>query len=81
MDCRIYGEGLQVKKTKTKLVHEGQYIAEVPIEVEDIDQPWAPWVNVEEARKLDEVRLALRRNDIETAGKYGKIYRVTQVAG
>ena len=70
-----------MKKTKVKLIHEGQYIAEVPIEVDDVDQPWAPWVTVEEARKLDEVRLALRRNDIETAGKHGKIFRVSQVAG
>ena len=70
-----------MKKTKTKLVHEGQYIAEVTIEVEDVDQPWAPWVTGDEARKLDEVRKALRRDDIETAGKYGKIYRITQVAG
>ncbi|MEX2443250.1 MAG: hypothetical protein WD492_06585 [Alkalispirochaeta sp.] len=70
-----------MKKIKTKLVHEGQFIAEVPIEVEDIDRPWAPWVTVDEARKLDEVRLALRQNDIEAAGQYGKIYRVTQVAG
>lgn len=70
-----------MKKIKTKLVHEGQYIAEVPIEVEDVDQPWAPWVTGEEVQKLDDVRLALRRNDIETAGKYGKIYRVIQVAG
>lgn len=70
-----------MKKTKVKLIHEGQYIAEVPLEVDDVDKPWAPWVTVEEARKLDEVRLALRRNDLAAAGKFGKIYRVTQVAG
>lgn len=68
-------------KTQTKLIHEGEYIAEVRIAVEESDGPWAPYVSVDEAKKLDTVRLALRKNDIAEAGKFGTVYRVTQEAG
>ena len=47
---------------RTKLVRERQYVAEV--EVELIDSPedaWAPYLSLEDARKLDAVRVALRR--------------------
>jgi len=53
----------------------------VRIAIEQSDGPWTPYVSPVEAIKLDEVRLALRKNDIETAAKYGKVYRVSLVAG
>jgi len=70
-----------MEKKQTKLIHEGDYVAEVRISIEQSDGPWAPYVSPDEATKLDEVRLALRKNDIETAAKYGKVYRVSLIAG
>jgi len=70
-----------MKKTRVKIIHEGDYFSEVPIEIEESAGPWAPYVSVEEARKLDSVRRALRRKDIAEAGKFGKVYRVTEMTG
>jgi hypothetical protein len=64
----------------TKLVREGSLIAEVDVELIQSDQPWAPYLSVEEARKLDEVRLALQKNDVVAAMKYARVFRLTPVS-
>ena len=48
-------------RRKTKLVHEGAYAAEVEIELLEEDHEWAPFIPADAKRKLDKVRLALRR--------------------
>ena len=40
----------------TKLVHEGKYVAEVEVEVIDTDDGWSPYLSLEDAYKLDDVR-------------------------
>lgn len=55
------------KRQKTKLVHEGQYVAEVDVEVIEDETGWSPYLSLEDAYKLDDVRNALRRGDIKSA--------------
>lgn len=43
-----------------KLVHEGQYIAEVDIDLIEEDTGWSPYVSLEDAQKHDQVRRELR---------------------
>ena len=45
----------------------------------DDETGWAPYICLEDAYKLDEVRQALRQGDIKTAAKYGKIYELCQL--
>ena len=59
-------------KHLTKLVREGQYIAEVEIELIDSGEGWSPYLSIEDAYKLDDVRAALQRGDIRTTGKFGR---------
>ena len=66
-------------RKQTKLVHEGSYAAEVEIELTDHDQAWGPYLSIEEAEKLDTVRAALRRGDLEVAARFGKVYRLTPI--
>ena len=66
-------------KRQRKLVHEGQYIAEVEVELIESDDAWAPYLSLEEARKLDDVRSALRRGDLASASKLGRVYRLIPV--
>ena len=68
------------KRKKTKYVHEGQYVAEVDVELLEDETGWSPYLSVEDAYKLDDVRDALRRGDIEAAAKYGRIYELRPVA-
>ncbi len=63
----------------TKLVREGPYVAEVEIQRIDSDEPWAPYLSQDDVRKLDEVRLALRRGDVAAALKWAKVYRLTPI--
>jgi hypothetical protein len=68
------------QRKKSKYVHEGQYVAEVDVELFEDETGWSPYLSVEDAYKLDDVRDALRRGDIEAAAKYGRIYELRPVA-
>jgi len=67
-------------RKKIKYVHEGRYVAEVEVELLEDDTGWSPYLNVEDAYKLDTVRKAIRRGDLETAARFGKIYELRPVA-
>ncbi|MDJ0578415.1 hypothetical protein [Crocosphaera sp.] len=66
-------------KTQTKIIHEGEYMAEVEVMMTYSDDEWSPYLSIEDAEKLDAVRLALCQNDLETASKLAKIYRLTPI--
>ena len=44
------------KRHHTKLIHEGDYVAEVDVELIDTDEGWSPYLSLEDAYRLDEVR-------------------------
>jgi hypothetical protein len=67
------------KRRHTKLVHEGNYVAEVDIELIYTGEGWSPYLSLEDAEKLDDVRASLRRGDIFTAGKLAKVYHLSPV--
>ena len=68
------------KKHSMKLVHEGHYVAEVEVDLIEEDTGWLPYLSLEDAQKLDEVRQALRRGDIRSAGRLARVYTLTPVA-
>ena len=68
-----------MKKYRTKLVHEGDYAAEVEVEIVDTDNGWAPYLSLVDAYKLDDVREALRDGDIQRAQKLARVFRLTPV--
>jgi hypothetical protein len=65
------------EKKKIKLVHEGRYAAEVEVTILQTDTDWSPYLSMEDAYKLDDVRNALRRGDLETASRLAKVYTLT----
>ena len=68
-----------IRKT-IKLIHEGRYAAEVPVELIEDDTGWSPYLSLEDAKKLDSVRLALRTGKITEAAKHGRVFELTPVA-
>jgi len=68
------------KRKKSKYVHEGQYVAEVEVVLVEDVTGWSPYLRVEDAYKLDDVREALRKGDLEAAAKFGRIYEFYPVA-
>jgi len=69
------------KRRHVKFVHEGQYVAEVEVELIESEDSWAPYLSREDAYKLDDVRAALRRGDVKAAAKFGRIYGLKPLAG
>jgi hypothetical protein len=59
-----------------KLVHEGRYAAEIPVELIEDETGWSPYLSIGDATKLDNVRRALRRGDVATAAKYGRVFEL-----
>jgi len=68
------------QRTKLKYVHEGQYVAEVEVTLLEDDTGWSPYLSLEDVYKLDDVREALRQEDLEAAATYGQIYQLQPVA-
>lgn len=66
-------------RKKIKLIHEGRYAAEVIVELIDDDTGWAPYLSVEDARKLDKVRKLLRYEQIDEVAKYGQVFELQPV--
>lgn len=64
----------------TELVREGRYLAEVPVTLIETGSEWSPYFSLEDAERLDEVRLALRRGDVKAAARLGTVYELTPVA-
>ena len=62
------------KRRHTKIVREGNYLAEVSIELIETEDDWAPYLSLEDAQKLDDVREALRAEDIKSAAKKSKVF-------
>ncbi len=73
MDCRT-------RKT-TELIREGKYAAEVPIELFTARKVGRLQMSGDDARKLENARLALQRGDIAEASKYGQVFELRLIAG
>ena len=70
---------MSTRATK-KLVREGDLAAEVEVKLLDTENGWAPYLSVDDAYKLDDVRQALRAGDIQRASQLAtRVYRLTPV--
>ena len=67
------------KRHISKLVHVNEYVAEVDIELIYNEDDWSPYLSVEDASKLDDVRDALMRKDIETASQLSRVYKLLPI--
>jgi hypothetical protein len=68
------------KRRRTKFVHEGQYVAEVDVELIDMNQGWSPYLSLDDAYKLDDIRNALRLGDVKSAARLARIFTLTPIA-
>ncbi len=68
------------KRRQNKLVREGAYAAEVEVELVDAEGGWAPYLSLDDAHKLDEVREALRRGDVRAASRLARVFSLTPLS-
>ncbi len=64
----------------TKLVRAGNHLAEVEVELIITDDDWSPYLSVQDACKLDDVRDALERGDVQAATRLARVFVLTPVA-
>ena len=65
-------------RSTSRLVRGGEFAAEVDVELFEADGGWAPYLRLEDACKLDDVRDALRAGDIARASRIAdRVYRLT----
>jgi len=68
------------RRNSIELIHEGKYAAEVLIELVYTDDGWSPTMSLDDARKLETVRLALKRGDVAKAVKFGSVFELKPLA-
>jgi len=68
------------KRRRVKLVQEGRYVAEVDVDLLEDETGWSPYLSPEDACKLDDVRDALRREDIKAASDLSRVFELRPVA-
>lgn len=67
-------------RSTTRLVREGEFVAEVDVNLLEAENGWAPYLSVDDAYKLDDVRDALRAGDVKRASRLANcVYRLTPV--
>ncbi len=70
---------MSAKSTK-RLVREGEFVAEVEVTLVEAESGWTPYLSLEDACKLDDVRDALRAGDVRRASQLAdRVYRLTPV--
>ena len=68
-------------RSTRKLVREGDLVAEVEVSLMEADGGWAPYLSLDDAYTLDDVRDALRTGDVKRAAQIAtRVYRLTPVA-
>ena len=67
----------------TELLREGEYVAEVDVELlhddEDAGPGWGPYYSLDDTKKLQSVRRALRTRNLAEAAKLARVYTLIPV--
>jgi hypothetical protein len=60
----------------TKIIHEGRFAPEFPVDLIEDDTGWSPYLSLDDALKLDDVRVALCAGDIARASQFGRVFEL-----
>ncbi len=63
----------------TEFIHEGRYAAEVDVVLIENENEWSPYYSLEDAEKLESVRLALQCGDLRAAAKLARVFELKPV--
>jgi len=67
-------------RRQRKFLREGDYVAELEVELVEADGGWSPYLSLDDAYRLDDVRDALRRGDVKAASRLARVYTLTPVS-
>jgi hypothetical protein len=73
-------EAAMTAKPSKRLVREGDLVAEVDVHLVEAESGWTPYLSLQDAYRLDDVREALRAGDVKRASLLAsRLYRLTPV--
>lgn len=68
-------------KLAKQLVREGDIVAEVGVQLLEDRTGWSPYLSLQDANKLDDVRQALQAGDLKRVSKLAdRVYRLTPLS-
>jgi len=67
------------RRKKTKYLRQQQDVAAVEVTLIEDETGWSPYLSLEDAEKLDQVREALRQGDLDLAAQYGQVYKLRPI--
>lgn len=80
MGRNVAKEADMTTKSTRRLVREGDFVAEVDVTLVEAEGGWTPYLSLDDAYKLDDVRDALRAGDVKRASRLAnRVYRLTPV--
>jgi len=65
---------------RKKYIHEGPYVAEVEVDLIESETGWGPYISVDDATKLDDIREALRAGNLQRASRLARIFTLTPLS-
>ena len=66
-------------RRSVELIHEGKYAAEIPVDLLEDGTGWSPYLSPKDLEILDDVRRALRKGDVKSAAKHGRVFELVPV--
>ena len=66
--------------TIKEYIHEGRLVVEVDVTLIETESEWSPYYSIQDVRKMEAARNALRQGDLDAARKLGRVYEMTLVA-
>ena len=76
---RPEAETEKMNRRQERFIHVGSFVAKVEVRLIYDDDSWSPCLSLEDARKLDKIRMALQEGDIKGAARYAQIFQLTPV--
>jgi len=69
----------KMNRRQEKFIHVGNFVARVEVDLVYNEDSWSPCLTLEDAQRLDKIRMALQKGDIKAAAQNAQIFQLTPV--
>ena len=80
MEQGLYGETHSMSTAKFEIVRAGDVLAEVPVAEIPDNGAWGPYLSLDDALKIERVRIALETGNLKEAANEARLYELKPLA-